>query len=468
MLRGDCQTRFEEYRKKAQPGYFFYVEDQTSAKHSCGFSFEDPGEFDRYPSSAQTAFTFCQNAADDKGITGSCALIARGATIIARSYAEARSRPMTMNLVADAMRCGQSPLNRWAWTERAFCDLPWHGPTKASGIVIWNHGILGTVAQYAGPVPPVFRFLHSRGWDIVKIARNNLGETSAEQSLYRGIQRTTDEVSARRREGYARVILAGQSFGGYITLDTAESVKDIYGIVAMAPGVTTRGGGGRFDAGTTDRTVGRLPVERLVLVLPRNDTLFGSVARGPGAAAALGGRAGSFLLLDEKYDIVEHGGGTSGKFAVKYGLCVVEYLLSIEVRKGSVHCPEDEAAQERAVKELLPKYPGIVRNVGASGEGEQVGLSKALLGQWYGILEPSGEVVSFGIVDVDGVGRRAMFRSFSGWRRGGLYEFSALEEGVTFQLAERGSVVVKHRTLTWTAAGSRNPQTAKLSPLGDF
>ena len=49
----------------------------------CGFSFEDPGEFDRYPSSAQTAFTICQNAADERGIKAQCALIARGATIVA-------------------------------------------------------------------------------------------------------------------------------------------------------------------------------------------------------------------------------------------------------------------------------------------------------------------------------------------------------------------------------------------------
>jgi hypothetical protein len=52
-LRDECQTRFQEYVKKRNPGHFFYVEDPGSKKHSCGFSFEDAGEFDRYPSSAQ-------------------------------------------------------------------------------------------------------------------------------------------------------------------------------------------------------------------------------------------------------------------------------------------------------------------------------------------------------------------------------------------------------------------------------
>ena len=463
-LRGDCHTRLQEYQKKRYPGHFFYVEDAGSTKHSCGFSFEDPGEFDRYPSSAQTAFTICQNAADERGIKAQCALIARGATIVARSHAEAQSRQDTPSLVVDSMRCGQGALNRWSWAERAFCDLPWHGPTKASGIVIWNHGISGTSVQYASPVPPVFRLLQSRGWDVVKIARNNLGEASLGQSLYQGIQRTMDEVAARRREGYARIILAGQSFGGYLTLDAAESSKDIYGVVAMAPGVTTRGGGSRFDAGTTNRTIGQLSAERLVLVLPRDDMLFNGVARGPGAAAALTRRAGSFLLLDERYDIVAHAGGATGKFAIKYGLCLVQYLVGPEPGKGSVLCQEDESLQERAAKELLPRLPTTVRI--PTGEATQT-ESKALRGHWYGILEPSGEVVSFGIVDVDGVGPRALFRSLSGGRRGGLYAFSAGAGSVTFQLPERGSVLVKEGTLMWNPPSGRSSQAAKLLPLND-
>jgi len=271
-----------------------------------------------------------------------------------------------------------------------------------------------------------------------------------------------DEITARRREGYARVILAGQSFGGYIALDAAESSKDIYGVVAMAPGVTTRGGGSRFDAGTTERTLGRLSVERQVLILPRDDQLFNSVARGPGAVAALVGRAGSSLLLDERYDIVGHGAGTTGKFAIKYGPCLVQYVARLEAGKGSVHCQENEALQERAAKDLLPRLPNTVRI--SVAEATQI-EGKPIRGHWYGILEPSGEVVSYGIAAVDGVGPRAMFRSFSGWRRGGLYDFSVSEGAVTFQLSDRGSVMVKERTLTWTPADGRSPQTAKLLPL---
>lgn len=445
-LRVDCRARLEEYLKRSNPGHFFYVEDPESTKYSCGFSFEDPGEFDRYPSSAQVAFTLCQNAADERGIKARCELIARGATIVARSYREAQARQDATALVDDSMRCGQNPLNRWFWSERAFCDMAWHGPAKASGVVIWNHGLLGTVPQHTAPVPPVFRLLQARGWDVVKIARNNLGETSGEHSLYRAVQRTLEEVAARRREGYTKVVLAGQSFGGYITLEAAESSKDVYGTVAMAPGVRF-GGAGSLDAAVTERTLGRLAVERLALVFPRGDTMFGSIERGPGAAKVLAGRKGSFLLLDETYDIVDHGGGTTGKFAIKYGPCLVQYLTSPETGMGPVRCQPSPAEQQSTAKELLPKHPGT------------------LAGSWYGILEPSGEVVSFAIVDVGGTTRRALFSSVSGWRRGGLYEFSGGEGDLTFRLGERGLVTVRDGTLTWTPASGTSSHAAKLRPL---
>jgi len=460
-LRGDCQERLAEYLRKPHPGFFFYVEAPGSKKYACDGSAEERGEFERYPGSAQRAFTACQNTADDGDIKARCEAIAGGTTILARSYAEAQARDDAAGLVRDATRCGQLPFGRWFWVERAFCDMPWHA-SAAKGVVIWNHGIHGTVAQHAASVPPVLRLLQAGGWDVIKIARNNLGETTGEQSLYRAVQRTREEIAARRREGYPKIILAGQSFGGYITLDTAESSRDVYGVVAMAPGVRF-GGTGSLDMSVTERTLGALPVDRLALVFPRNDTLFGSQERGPGAAKVLARRDGSFLLLDETHDIVDHGGGTTGKFAVRYGPCLVRYLTSPEVGKGPARCAEDAAAQRLAAEALLPRLPGRVKLAPASAG---VGPEGALFGrQWYGILEPAAEVVSFAIVEVDGVGPRALFGVASGGRRGGLYEISTGAAGVTFRVADRGSVTVKGTTLTWTATGGRASHAARLHSL---
>ena len=463
-LGSGCQGPFRDYLKKPNPGHFFYVEDAESGKHQCGFASEDPGEFDRYPSSAQLAFTLCQNGAEERGIKAPCEVIAAGSKVVSRSYRDAQEQARRdeggQSSAPDPMRCGQLPFGRWSWTERAFCDLPWHGPAHARAVVIWNHGIYGNVPQHTAPVPPVFRLLQARGWDVMKIGRNSLGEASENQSRYRAVQTTLEQAATRKREGYARVVLAGQSFGGLVTVEAGESARDLYGVVAMAPGIRSLSATGSLNPADVNFSLGRIAAERLVLVLPRDDAMFGGLERGTGAGKALAGRAGSSLLLDEKYDIVGHGGGTTGKFAVRYGPCMIRYLLEAEAGKGPVPCHADPAREWTIARELLPKPPGSAKLLRAP-DALPAEL-RPLAGTWWGILEPSGEVVSFAIVDVEGVGRRAMFGSFSGWRRGGLYDFSTADGGVSFKLGERGTVTVKGDALTWTPSSAAKPQAAKL------
>jgi len=468
-LGSGCQGPFRDYLKKPNPGHFFYAEDSESGKHTCGFSFEDPGEFDRYPSSAQVAFTFCQNGADERGIKARCELLAAGSTIVSRSYHDAQERARReaggQSLAPDPMRCGQLPFGRWSWTERAFCDLPWHGPMNARGIIIWNHGIYGNVPQHTAPVPPVLRLLQLRGWDVMKISSNSMGEASENQSRYRAVEATQEQVAARKRDGYTRVMLAGQSFGGLITVEAGESARDLFGVVAMAPGIRSLSATGSLNPADVNFSLARITAERLVLVLPRDDAMFGGLERGPGAAKALSRRGGSFLLLDEKFDIVGHGGGTTGKFAVKYGDCVTRYLLDGDGGKGPMACQADPAQEWSIARELLPKAPDGLKPLRAQEILPQEVSS--LVGSWWGILEPSGEVVTFALVEVDGVGRRAMFASFSGWRRGGLYEFTAADGEVKFKLADRGTVTLSGDTLTWAPATGPKPQTAKLLRIRD-
>ncbi|MBI3107802.1 MAG: hypothetical protein HYY95_19915 [Candidatus Rokubacteria bacterium] len=51
--------------------------------------------------------------------------------------------------------------------------------------------------------------------------------SSAGSALSRAVQRTVEEIGVRRKAGYAKVVLAGQSFGGSITLEAADTTKDV-------------------------------------------------------------------------------------------------------------------------------------------------------------------------------------------------------------------------------------------------
>jgi hypothetical protein len=234
----------------------------------------------------------------------------------------------------------------------------------------------------------------------------------------------------------------------------------------MAPGVRAIGGAGSLDASVTERSIGRLKVDRLVLVFPRGDTLFGSQERGVRAAKVLARRAGSYLLLDENHDIVDHGGATTGKFAVNYGLCVARYLTDAGVGTGPARCVQSAAEEQTVARGLLPRRPATVRLAEPPAGALPAGAQPAAR-EWYGVLEPSGEVVGFAIVEAEGLGPRAMFRVAGGFRRGGLYAFSAGETAVTFRVAERGTVTVAGGKLTWTPTGSGPSQTATLVPLGE-
>src|SRR3989454_2328284 len=151
------------------------------------------------------------------------------------------------------MSCQQAPGNRFYWVERAFCDLEPSGPEKARGLIVWNHGISGTLESYKAPAPLAFRLLQARGWDVIMIKRHNLAETMAGGPLHRTVQRTLEEVKAQRKLGYRKIVLAGQSFGGYVTLDAADEAPDIFAAVALAPGVRAGSATGRLDASITDR-----------------------------------------------------------------------------------------------------------------------------------------------------------------------------------------------------------------------
>ena len=368
------------------------------------------------------------------------------------------------------LRCGQEPGNRFFWVEWAFCDLDAHGPEKARGIVIWNHGISGTTEQYKAPAALVLRLLHGRGWDAIKINRNNLGETSRERSLDRAVERTADEVRAQRVRGYRRVVLAGQSFGGYITLETAAEQRDLFGAVAMAPGITSKGAGiDRIDLSITDRLLQGSRAERVAAVFPQGDALFDHLARGPGALKVLGRRTGPYLLIDETAPgISGHGGGTGGRFALRYGMCLVEFLSTDSPPAGRFPCPEGrEWDSARSI--LLRALPADMRLLPDRTVPPEVA---PLAGFWYGLMGES--VIVLGMVERGGI-PRLLYRAATPRISAGVYEFRAAGGALHAVLGKGTSptIVVKpgaDRTaeLIWTSADAKRNLTASLARAGSI
>ena len=359
-------------------------------------------------------------------------------------------------LEADAqpadLACDQQPGNRFFWLERAFCDLPTNGPERANGVILWNHGISGTTQSWMAPAPPVFRLLQARGWDVIMLKRHHGAE--GDSVLYRTVQRTLQEAAALKKSGYRKVVLAGQSFGGYVTLEAIDTSPDIDAVVAMAPGVRSSSPTGRLDASVTDRILQRAKVGRVALVFPKDDVLFGHVVRGESADAILSRRSLPYLLVDETSGISGHGGGSGGRFALRYGLCLADFLAAAAPPPARFTCPP-VADEWLVVRELLSPLPAarpsFVREASAfpAPVGSLLGLRWALLGDSVVLVAP---------VDGGSGQLRLMYRSTS--FRGGVFDATVKDGVVRAVLSNKATVTLKPEgegTINWTAAdGSRS------------
>lgn len=379
--------------------------------------------------------------------------------LVALALAVVASAPVARAASADDLACNQQPGDRFLWVERGFCDLPRHGPERAHGIVIWNHGLSGTQVQWSAPPPPLLRLLQRRGWDVIAIKRHNLADGQSERSLPRAVERTLAEARQQRQSGYRRVVLAGQSFGGYITLEAAASADDIFAAIAMAPGVAATARYGRLDPTPTERDLQVTRAERVALVFPRDDALFSHAVRGASAGRILAARGLPYFLVDETSDIAGHGGGMTARFALQHGLCVAELLAATAPPPGRFACPPSDEWQVLRDLLLPDPMPALVLDPAKAPPG-----ATGLAGRWYGLLGDS--VVFFALVE--GATPRILYRAASPSPSGAVREATVSAGSVSAVLSNRARVDVTAGpggpTLTWTAADGRVLKTT-LAPV---
>jgi pimeloyl-ACP methyl ester carboxylesterase len=360
----------------------------------------------------------------------------------------------------DDLACNQQPGNRFFWVERAFCNLPMNGAERANGVIIWNHGISGTTQSWMAPAPPALRLLQARGWDVIMLKRHHAAE--GDNTLYRTVQRTLDEAKALKKAGYRKVVLAGQSFGGYVTLEAIDTSPDIDAAIALAPGVRYGSATGRLDASVTDRLLQTAKVGRLALLFPKHDALFNYLERGESAKSILSRRTLPYLLVDETSDITGHGGGVTGRFALRYGPCLADFLTAASLPGTQFTCPP-AADGWPVVRDVLlaagETHPPFLRD--AAGFPPPVG---ALLGPRWALLGDS--LVLVGLVEGAPGELRLLYRS-TGFAGGGVHEATIKDGAVHATLSNKSTVKLTAGdggTLTWTASDRSRSVDAPLAP----
>lgn len=316
-----------------------------------------------------------------------------------------------------------SPPDSWTryWTVPGFPNIPARGPDRAKGVVFWSHGVKGKWPEYRFPPAAILQRLATGGWDVVKINRNNLFETGWTDAGLHHVDDLVQRAEEARRQGYRRVIAAGQSYGGAIALEAGARFP-FDAVIALAPGTGSdaRSSGmntmnWQTQADWLSRLLPREQAARVFLFVPDKDEYFPSATRGPLAREALGASGRAFVLVDEQSPLKGHGAGTGNSFRSAYANCLLRFL-DAPPKGGETRCPNPPDDFDI----LLPDDLSVVKPT--------PDVPKALAafsGRWAGVYDGNKRAVEIIVERIEGhdahiviaVGRGPERRSASDWTR---------------------------------------------------
>lgn len=202
--------------------------------------------------------------------------------------------------------------------------LALHGPAKARGALVWSHGINpagGSEARLAPTAAFVARFVDD-GWDVFRFNR----ERKAEEP-----QRTATAlvhyVRELKRLGYRRIVLAGQSAGGWISLMAAGQSLDVDLVIANAPAYygTLLDGGNfyfRMNASVLYYHLEHITHGRIIVSYFADDP-FDPGGRARATDQILRADGVEHLVIDDPPGLHGHVAGSSMAFAWRYADCLL-------------------------------------------------------------------------------------------------------------------------------------------------
>ena len=327
-----------------------------------------------------------------------------------------------------ALVCGQKPEGRAYWTEYAFCDLPLRGPGRAKGLILWSHGVSADKVQYTAAAPPMIRRLAQAGWDVIKINRNNLHERCAGSGSNalsgcwtaggtRHVDDLIDRATRARAQGYDRIIAAGQSFGGAISLEANAKANHLfYAVIATSPGHGSdaeSGSNSRNAYYTLDKmlldTLSRQRSGRVIVSLPPGDALHPNRDGDPiwpKARQALQGTGVPFVLLGEGMGISGHGAVRTNQFSNWFGKCLQDFIDPAQSpAAGETGCQPPSATS----KFLLPSDLKVP-SPGPAGPARW-------LGAWQGTYAEDRRGLAIVVEKIDGATASIVYAVGSGPNR---------------------------------------------------
>jgi dienelactone hydrolase len=267
--------------------------------------------------------------------------------------------------------------------ESAFPDQKPLGPDKAKGVVVWNHGRSVSSEDSLSPTPYYVSTLQEAGWDALRLNRMRDGDTLQDSS--RALVRYVQQLKER---GYAKVVLAGQSFGAFLSLMAADASEQVDAVIATAP--AAYGSFSEFYDSWRRNATNLYPLldgvrrARIMLFFFHGDD-FDPGGRGERAREILGARGLEHMVIDQPAALTGHWAASTGLFVRRYGDCIRNFIEAPAL-KGDEDCsgswgqtPSKQIALPTNFNPLPAKGASLVEN--------------PFLGKWYGYYGNGREVL---------------------------------------------------------------------------
>jgi pimeloyl-ACP methyl ester carboxylesterase len=197
------------------------------------------------------------------------------------------------------------------------------GGERAQGAVIWSHGRSLQKECAEAPTPEYVLSFSAAGWDTFRLNRPRFADTLPASGAA-----LAEAAEMLKQRGYRRVILAGQSFGAFISLIAAGRSDAVDGVIGTAPAAygSAESNPSGFAQNSTGlyELLGAVRHARVALFFFAGD-VFDPGGRGAVADQVLAARRLTHIVVDKPAGLSTHWAAAGSAFAAQYGACLVAF-----------------------------------------------------------------------------------------------------------------------------------------------
>lgn len=205
----------------------------------------------------------------------------------------------------------------------------WHSPATARGVVVWSVGSVkpesGADVRGVQP-PPYLRAFNDAGFDVVRFDRAPLVDNPVRAAGW-----LRDELLVLRRSGYRSIVAAGDSRGGWTSLQILDTAGLADVVVAIAPAAHGSGASPNLSAQVDDlRSLVRQAEQartRVAVVQFSGDPFTADADASMQALQRLRPKMAALLLIDRPPGLGGHAAGIGASFARRFGPCLMHFAV---------------------------------------------------------------------------------------------------------------------------------------------